>query len=118
MGNVYDGSRGAEVWSEWDNRIQVALAHSVDVIADATNLPYRHRATLRSLADQYKADTHAIVLTNIAQAVNRNMQRRGEKQGDQRVPDHAMMGFVSLYERMLRDIQTESYTSVTYVEKT
>jgi predicted kinase len=118
MGDKYDGSRSNEVWDLWYLTLETSLKDGKNVIADATNLSNHHRRSLREMADDCAASIHAIIFRNIGQAVYRNQARKGTVQGDQRVPDSAMISFVMLYEKMLVDIETETYNSVTYIERT
>jgi predicted kinase len=118
-GNLYDPSRNSEVWDAWHYLIRYSLDGGGNAVADATNLSYKHRETLREIAEENEAVTHLIVFRNIGQAVRRNSNRSPRApQGQKRVPDKAMIGFVMLYERMLVDIETEEYGSVTYIERT
>lgn len=118
MGDTYDATRNEEVWAEWNRRIKEYLEFGCGVIADATNLPQRHRHDCRDLARHTGAEIHAIVFRNIGQAITRNAARSGTAQGSQAVPHAAMINFVRLYEQMLVDIETETYDSVTYIERT
>lgn len=118
MGDTYDGTRNEEVWTTWNAGIREALERGNSVIADATNLPRRHRFDCQDLARHAGAEIHAIVFRNVGQSVVRNAARKGTQQGNQAVPHAAMINFVRLYEQMLVDIETETYDSVTYIERT
>lgn len=110
---VHTSERNVEVFGTFHARVSEALHSGYDVIADATNLHYRHREALLHIAQEHTVDVdvHYIVFKNVAEAVARNAQREV-----QRVPDDAMVRFVGLYEKALRDIVDEPYTYITYIE--
>lgn len=121
-GNGYDASRNEEVWDIYFLDIAASLADGINVVADATNLTLRNRArTLECVPAGPErwgedVDVHAIVFKNVAQSIVRNAARTGTRNGEQRVPNEAMMGFVKLYEESLQDILTEGYDTITYIE--
>lgn len=121
-GDGYDASRNEEVWDIYYLDIQALLADGQSVVADATNLTHRHRVrTLECVGidGQWsdEAQVHAIVFKNVAQSINRNALRTGIRNGEQRVPNDAMMGFVKLYEQSLQDILSEGYDTISYIEE-
>src|SRR5579875_3853897 len=96
MGDTYDATRNEEVWQRWNAGLRDALERGESVIADATNLPRRHRLDCQDLARHANASIHAIVFRNVGQAVVRNAARKGAQQGHQAVPHAAMINFVML----------------------
>lgn len=113
----YDAERNAEVFEAYYLDIDNGLALGASVIADATNLDVQSRTKLRRIAVDHGTLIHYVVFTNVAQSVQRNA---GRKETDPRwwVPDGPMINFVGKYEQMLKDVRTEPYDSLTYIERT
>jgi predicted kinase len=112
-GVEFDASRNSEVFDLYHDRIASHLTAGVSVYADATNLQGFARERLIDIADSsVYAELHYIVFTNKDQAVRRNTER------DRVVPPEAMLRMVEQYEKMLTDIVSEPYDSITYIEKT
>lgn len=111
----YDRDKNPEVFARYHETIRLHLLSGASTVADATNLRDYARENLRLVAGS--ARIHYVVFTNVAQAVQRNLVR---KTTDRRwwVPDAAMIGFVDQYEKMLHDIKTEKYDSLTFIERT
>ena len=108
-GDINDMSQNEKVFEKFHQRIDEGLSFGVTV-ADATNLKDFARARLFQIANFANAETHAIVFTNIGQALTRNRAR------DRTVPAEVMEQFVDQYELALRDIPHEPFTSITYIK--
>jgi predicted kinase len=100
-----------KVFKEFHNTIGRNLGHSVDTIADATNLTYDSRRKLIEIARKYKADVHLVLFDNPLQAVYRN----GRRDDDQVVPDAAMDKFLHRLEETRDSIVVEDFDSVTRI---
>lgn len=106
----YDPRLNHEVFDLFHERIEDRLMRSFEhVIADATNLDERARATLREIAARCNADTHVVIFTNVEQAIERNLKR------PRTVPADAMEKMLVKYEKALRDIPLEAYNALTYI---
>lgn len=105
-------SEGIKPWDEFYRQIEVALNHSVDVVADATFLTRRHRQEALTVGQRCFAKTHLIVFKNLLQAIERNAAR----DEDDRVPKEVMDDMTTLYYNTLHDIDAEPWNSVTKVE--
>jgi predicted kinase len=111
---VHNQETNARVFEIFNTRLAVRLIQLLDVIADATNLPPRRRRDVLEIGREKGCQIHAIVFTNVEQAILRNHARMGPT----RVPDEQMLGFVSLFEQARQDILEEGFDSITYIEGT
>ena len=109
-GDATNQSRNDEVFKQYYHRITLMLSSGRSVYADATNLRDFARRDLRNIAQNRKIETHLFVFNNIEQAVRRNATR------ERVVPEDVMGRFMYQFEKALVDIQTEPYTSITYIE--
>lgn len=108
--SVSDMSRNDEVFRRFHQRIEDHLLDGFDVYADSTALRDFARAKFRDIAERVGAETHLLVFTNLTSAVNRNAKRQRV------VPGDVMVSMIGQYEKALRDIPQESYTTITYIE--
>lgn len=110
LGDVNDQSKNGAVFAAFHELIDFYLfRNGVDVFADATNLDFRARQTLRGLADHAHATTHLILFANLDEAILRNRKR------DRVVPDDVMTRMIGKYERAKFEIWQEQYDSITEV---
>lgn len=117
----YSHDRNAVVFDTFHNRIDEYLSFGCSVIADATNMRRSDRDTLKAIAAliQFRpaAKTHAMVFTNVRQAVVRNLERQNTNPR-WFVPIDAMKEFISKYETMLMEIRSEEFDTITYISRT
>lgn len=99
-------------WPVFYRQIEEHLAHSVDVIADATFLTRKHRDRARAVADRTGSRLHLVLFTNHWEATFRNAAR----DEDARVPESVMEGMMLLLTETTRDIAQETYDSITRIE--
>jgi predicted kinase len=111
---VHSKEMNDQVFEIFNRRLRKHLDYGEDVVADATNLPARRRRDVLAVGRMRGSLIHAIVFTNVAQAILRNQEREGPT----RVPNGQMLGFVSLFEEARRDILEEGFDSITYIEGT
>lgn len=108
--SVNDMSMNKAVFAKFYKRIEDKLLDYNDVFADATNLRASDRKKLKQIADRVGAETHVFVFTNLMAAI------LGNKKRDRTVPADVMVKMLENYERSLREIPTEGYATVTYIE--
>lgn len=109
LSDVNNQSANDYVFRLYHRDLAWLLAEGDPVVADATNLRDFARRKLRNLADIMGAETHLVLFRNPAEAVQRNLAR------ERVVPQDAMERMLGQYERALRDIPTEGYTTVTEI---
>lgn len=108
---VEKAENNARVFDLFHNKISESLRYSIDTVADATSLNPLSRETLRGIAEEQGATTHAILFKNPTEALVQNRARPD----DTRVPEDKMMDFIAKYYEVLNDFPFERYTRVTEI---
>lgn len=104
--------RNGEVFNIFYKGIEDGLRHSIDTVADATNLSGYSRDHLREIAERTGARTHLVLFKNIEEARARNASR----DYDMIVPEEVMENFIKKFQtQTLPSLIQEHYDSVTEI---
>jgi predicted kinase len=99
--NPHDGDA---VFAEVERRARAYLQSDRSVILDATHYQQRYRTYAINLARQLRIPCVAIWFdTSLAEALQRNGWRTGDRFGEQRVPDHVIRDMAARFDPPGRD---------------
>lgn len=112
FGDINDQSNNDDVFKLFHETIADDLEDGFRVFADATNLTYRARENLRTIAVNARADIHLVIFDNAEQAVLRNLART-----ERVVPEHVMYRMLAQYEqfRLMLAEEIGEYKTITEI---